>query len=91
MNAELRKSGLTIVALGLLFVPAGPITGGLVESAAVRHAGALATSFGVAAFTFGCIQLARAKGRPWWFGLLGLANLVGLAILWFVVADRAEG
>ena len=33
----------------------------------------------------GCVQLAIAKGRGWWVGLLGLLNFLGLAILWFGV------
>ena len=43
--------------------------------------------FGQVILTFGCIRLALAKGRPWWFGLLGLFHGVGAAILWFVVDD----
>lgn len=35
----------------------------------------------------GCIQLARAKGRPWWYGLLGIFSCVGLAVLWFAIPD----
>jgi hypothetical protein len=36
----------------------------------------------------GCIQLARAKGQPWFFGLLGLLSVVGAGVLWFVVPDK---
>jgi hypothetical protein len=39
-------------------------------------------------FLAGCIFIARAKGRPWYYGLFGLLSLVGLAILWFAVADK---
>jgi hypothetical protein len=38
-------------------------------------------------FLAGCVFLARAKGRDWYFGLLGLLSIVGVGILWFAVAD----
>lgn len=90
MDAELKKAGTTLIAVGLLFQPVAPITGALVESATVRHSGALATTFGVAIFVFGCVKIARAKGQPWWLGLLGTLSLLGLAILWFAVPDRID-
>jgi hypothetical protein len=39
----------------------------------------------------GCIKLARAKGRPWTWGLLGILNVLGAAILWYGVSDRVIG
>ncbi len=89
MDAKLKKSAVTLMVVGLLFTPLAPIAGGLVESDAIRRSAALATTFGTAIFVFGCIHLAKAKGQPWYLGLLGLLSCVGLAILWFVVPDKA--
>jgi hypothetical protein len=88
MEASLKKTGLTLVVVGLAFSSLAPITGGLVESSAVRSGGSLAASFGAILFTFGCIQIAKAKGQAWYVGLLGLLSCLGLAILWFVVPDK---
>ena len=91
MDAALKKSGTMLIVVGLVFMPLAPLAGGLVESAAIRHSGSLATSFGAAIFTVGCIQIAKAKGQPWWVGLLGFFNCLGLAILWFAVPDKHRG
>ena len=89
MDAALKKSGLTLIVVGLLFTPLAPIIGGTIESAAVRNGASLATTFGVAIFTYGCVQIAKAKGQPWYLGLLGLLSCLGLAVLWFVIPDRS--
>lgn len=88
MDAALKKSAMPLVVVGLVCMPWAPIAGGLIESASIRHSAALLTTAGLAFFVLGCIRLARAKGQPWFFGLLGLLNLLGLAILWFVVPDK---
>lgn len=91
MDAALKKTGLTAVVFGLVCAPVAPVAGALIESAAVRHSASLVTSLGFAVFVYGCIQLARAKGQPWFYGLLGFASVVGLAVLWFVVPDKRNG
>jgi hypothetical protein len=88
MDATLKKSGVTLVVIGLLFMPLAPLAGGLIESDSIRRSAALATTFGLAMFVYGCIRIAVAKGQPWYVGLLGLFNIIGLAILWFVVPDK---
>lgn len=88
MNAELKKSAVPLIIAGLLMMPIAPIVGGTVESGAIRHSASLLTTFGFGIFLFGCIRLARAKGQPWFYGLLGFLNLLGLAILWFAVPDK---
>jgi hypothetical protein len=89
MDANAKKSALTFMAIGLLFQPLAPIAGGVIESDAIRRSASLATTFGVALFVYGCIQLAKAKGQPWYVGLLGMFSCVGLALLWFVVPDKS--
>lgn len=90
MDAALKKSGTSLLGVGLLFLPIAPIVGGTVENATVRHSAALATSFGFAMFLFGCIHIAKAKGQPWFYGLLGLFSCLGLAVLWFAVPDKLK-
>jgi len=89
MDAALKKSGLTLIVIGLVFMPLAPIAGGLFESATIRSSASLATSLGGAIFTFGCIRIAVAKGQPWFYGFLGLLNCLGLAILWFAIPDKS--
>lgn len=89
MDANLKKTALTLIVIGVVTMPLAPLAGGLVESDSIRRMAALATTFGFGAFLFGCSRLALAKGQPWWYGLLGLFNLIGLAVLWFVIPDRS--
>lgn len=89
MDADLKKSAVPLIVTGLVFMPAAPIVGGLVDSGSIRHGAALLTSFGFAIFILGCIRLARAKGQPWFYGLLCFFNVIGLAILWFLVPDKS--
>lgn len=89
MDAALKKSGLTLVVIGLCLAPIAPLIGGLVESPAIRHMASLATTFSAIAVTFGCIRIARAKGQPWYVGLLGLLSVVGFLIVWFAVPDKS--
>jgi hypothetical protein len=73
-------TGIAIMAVGFvgnaLFGSLGP---------RIAHGLALLIVFGNAIGFYGCLLLARAKGRPWYFGLLGLLSVIGLPILWFVV------
>lgn len=88
MDAALRKTGLTCIVVGIAFSALAPTVGGLVESAAVRNMGALAAGFGTLIFLYGCVQIAKAKGQPWFYGLIGLLSCIGLAVLWFVIPDK---
>ena len=88
MDATLKKQGLTMVVAGLVICSLAPLAGGLVESAAIRNAASFAPALGQMVVVFGCIQIAKAKGRPWHYGLLGFLSCIGLAILWFVVEDK---
>lgn len=84
----LKKQGLTLVVVGIAVSAIAPLTGGLVESAAIRSVGANAAWLGTLVFIYGCIQIAKAKGQPWYYGLLGFVSCIGLAILWFAVPDK---
>ncbi len=50
---------------------------------------ALLIVFGNVIFVVACINLSRAKGQPWYLRLLGLSSCLGLAVLRFVVPDKA--
>lgn len=88
MDAALKKTGTTLVIAGLVITAIAPTTGALVESSAIRSAGSLAAGLGTLLFLYGCVQIAKAKGQPWYFGLLGFFSCIGLAILWFAVPDK---
>lgn len=91
MNVQLKKTALGALWVGFLFSLVAfllnAVLGGL--SPRLAQVFSLAIVFGNVIFLLGCINLARAKGQPWYFGLLGLLSCVGLAILWFVVPDKA--
>ena len=88
MDAALKKTGTTLIIAGLVITAIAPTTGALVESSAIRSAGSLAAGVGTLLFVYGCVQIAKAKGQPWFYGLLGLFSCIGLAVLWFVVPDK---
>jgi hypothetical protein len=91
MNTALKKTAVSALWLGFLIALIGfginAVLGGL--SPRLAQAFSLLIVFGNVIFVLGCINLARAKGQPWYFGLLGLLSCVGLAVLWFLVPDRA--
>lgn len=90
MNVQLKKTAVSALWLGFLIGLVGfalnAVVGGL--SPRLAQAFSLLIVAGNVVFVLGCINLARAKGQPWYLGLLGLLSCVGLAILWFVVPDR---
>ena len=84
----LKRSALTVAFRGLgMSAVAFVLNGVLAPGPRVAQSFALAITLGAAMFVAGCIFLARAKGRPWYFGLLGFFSCIGLAILWFAVSD----
>jgi hypothetical protein len=91
MNANLKKTALSALWLGFSIAVLGfvinAVLGGL--SPRLAQAFSLMIVFGNVIFLLGCINLARAKGQPWYFGLLGLLSCVGLAVLWFLVPDKS--
>lgn len=84
-----KQAAVSIVGVGLGFEVFG-----FVANAALAPGPRLAQMFsllivgGVLITLAGCVQLARAKGQPWFFGLLGLLSFVGAAVLWFLVPDK---
>ena len=88
MDATLRKSGLTLVVIGIAVSAIAPAAGGLIASGAIRSAAANAAWLGTLIVLYGCVQIAKAKGQPWYFGLLGLLSCIGFAVLWFAVPDK---
>jgi hypothetical protein len=91
MKAQLRKSAIGAMAIGFALALAGFVANALLGmlSARLAHGFSLLIVFGNAIFVWGCILFARAKGQPWYLGLLGLLSCLGLALLWFVVPDKA--
>jgi len=86
---EHKQSALVVIVIGLAFAGlAFALNAVLAPGPRLAQMCSLGIVFGNVVFVLGCIQLARAKGHPWYVGLLGLASLLGLAILWFVVADK---
>lgn len=90
---EAKRKALGIIALGIAIEVVGFGLNALLGAASPRLAQmfSLLITFGAAAFVWGCIVLARAKGHPWYVGLLGLLSCLGLAVLWFAVQDKPAG
>lgn len=85
-----KKRAVTVALTGFVLQVIGHVVAGTVPIDAVRSSGGLLVALGFAIFLAGCVLVARAKGRPWTFGLLGLLSWVGLLILWFAVSDAAK-
>jgi hypothetical protein len=86
-----RKKSLVFIGSGfgisvLAFV-LNALVGGM--SPRLAQSFALAISMGHAIVVLGCIQLAIEKGKPWYWGLLGVLSCLGVGILWFGVKDEA--
>ncbi len=91
MNAALKKTAVGGIGVGLAISLVGFVLNAFLGMLSPRLAQgfSLLIVFGNVIFVLGCINLARAKGQPWYFGLLGLLSCLGLAVLWFVVPDKA--
>lgn len=91
MNTALKKTGVSGMVVGLGIACVGFLLNAVLGALSPRLAQsfALLIVFGNVMFVLGCINLARAKGQPWYFGLLGLLSCLGLAVLWFLVPDKA--
>jgi len=85
---SMTRAGWGLVAIGAVCQVAGFVIAGNVEDEIIRRSISWLAGMGGAIFIFGCTLLARSKGRPWYYGLLGLLSWVGLLILWFAVGDR---
>ena len=84
-----KKAALSIVGVGLAFeVVCFVANAVLAPGPRLAQVFSLGICAGVLFTLAGCIQLARAKGQPWVFGLLGLLSVVGAGVLWFVVPDK---
>lgn len=88
MDAVLKKQGITLLIAGVVISAIAPTAGGLIESSAIRSAASTAGGLGLLVFIYGCVQIAKAKGQPWYYGLLGFVSCVGLGILWWAVPDK---
>lgn len=91
MNVAMKKTALGALWLGFAVSAVGFALNAVLGAVSPRlaQAFALLIVFGNVIFVLGCINLARAKGQPWYVGLLGLLSCLGLAVLWFVVPDKA--
>ena len=79
-----QKDALRISLFGIAFQLVGNVLAGAFD---MKSAG-LIISFGILINIWGCVGIARLKGRHWAFGLLGFFSFVGLAIVWYVLDDR---
>jgi hypothetical protein len=89
LHMQKKKAALAAALTGIAIMAAGFVGNALFGSLGPRvaHALALLIVLGNAIGFYGCLLLARAKGRSWYWSLLGLLSFVGLPILWFVAPD----
>jgi len=85
-----KQTALTLIVVGFIFSATAFVLNGFFGDVSPRLAQSFAygISMGHAILLIGSIQLARAKGRPWYYGLLGFLSCVGVAVLWFAVPDK---
>lgn len=84
MLAREKKNGTTAIVLGIALEVAGQVLAGLTDIPSFS----LMIVGGAVCFLYGCVQIAKAKGQPWFYGLLGMLSCIGLAVLWFVIEDK---
>lgn len=80
------RSNKTVTIAFLFGIVANVIVGGATDLVHLVS-GVLLFAGSTALFVWGCADLARSKGYPWQLGLLGIAWLVGYAVLHFMT-DR---
>jgi thiol:disulfide interchange protein len=85
MLAAEKKTGTTGIVLGFVIIIVAQVIANVAGSAMI---GSLLSLAGSAVFIWGCVNIAKAKGQPWYFGLLGFLSCIGLAVLWFVIEDK---
>jgi hypothetical protein len=88
---ERGKNSLVIIGSGLGVSVVAFVLNAVIGTISPRiaQACALGISMGHTIVVLGCIQLAVSKGKPWYFGLLGLCSCLGIGILWFLVKDES--
>ena len=91
MNVQLKKTAVGALWLGFGISLTGFALNAVLGAVSHRLAQSFAflITMGNLVFLLGCINYARAKGQPWYVGLLGLCNLIGFAILVFLVPDKS--
>jgi len=84
-----KKAAVSVVGVGLAFeIVCFVANAVLAPGPRLAQVFSLGIVAGVLTTLAGCVQLARAKRQPWFFGLLGLLSVVGAGVLWFLVPDK---
>ncbi len=88
MDGALKDKALKTIGLGLGIQFIGWLGAAFFPIEAIRRGFPLMISAGLLVIIFGCFFLAEAKGRPKYFGLLGIMSLLGVLILYFLVPSK---
>jgi|GEM_PF-2752563 len=86
----LKEKGMQAVAVGTVLQFVGWLGAAFFPIELIRRGFPLLISAGLLIIIVGCMMLAEVKGRPKYFGLLGIFGLVGAGILWFLVPGKPK-
>lgn len=88
MDPALKNKAMPFIGGGFAMQLVGWLGAAFFPIEAIRRGFPLLISAGLLAIIVGCFFLAEAKGRPKYFGLLGIFSLLGVAVLWFLVPSK---
>ncbi len=90
MDPALQKTkAVQAIGVGLASQFLGWLGAAFFPIEAIRRGFPLMISAGLVIIVVGCMFLAESKGRPKYFGFLGILSLLGVAILWFLVPSKS--
>jgi hypothetical protein len=90
MDLQLRKESLNLLYVGLGLQLVGWVVAATFPIESIRRGAPLMMSAGGVAIVFGAIRAAKAKGYPWFYGLIGVCGVLGFGLVWYVLKDKHE-
>lgn len=88
MDATEKTKAIKLFWAGLVCQFFGWCVSAFFPIEAIRRGGPLLISAGSLLIILCCVALAKAKGYPWFLGLIGFFSCLGFAIVWFVLPDK---
>ncbi len=90
MDPVLKKQAINALLIGLAFQVVGFFMSGFFPIEMIRQRSPLLISIGFIAIMYSCLQIAKAKGYAWYWGLLGMLGCVGFGIVWFLLPAKSN-
>jgi hypothetical protein len=88
MDAAEKKHALSLLGAGIGLQFVGWLVAAFFPIESIRRGAPLLISAGSIGIILSCVHIAKAKGYPWFVGLLGFFSCIGFAIVWFALPDK---